>query len=136
MDVTRICTTRLLPVERRPAAAVHAVRTYPGNLPAGVSIDDLTGDQADRLSVVIGKWWGTSADLTVGFLDNPSRELRDQILTHMNAWARDAAVRFHEVTTDPTVRIGRLTAAERPNFGGYWSYVGPTSTRFPRTSRR
>lgn len=124
MDVTRTCTTRLLPLDRRPAAAVHAVRTYRGNLPAGVNIDDLAGDQADRLAVEIGKWWGTSADLTVGFLDNPSRELRDRILAHLNAWARDAAVRFHEVTTDPRVRIGRFTEEELPTFGGYWSYVG------------
>jgi hypothetical protein len=124
MDRLRTCTTRLLPKEQRVEAAIHAVTTYAKNLPVGARIDDLLREGADRLAVVVNKWWGPSVDLSVGFLDNPSRELRDKILLHMNAWARDAAVRFHEVTTDPVVRISRLTDHDLPGFGGYWSYVG------------
>lgn len=120
----RLCTLRLLPKEQRDAAAVHAVTTYARNLPAGVKIDELGNGGDDRLSIVVNKWWGASVDLTVGFLDNPSRELRDKILLHLNAWARDASVRFHEVDTDPTVRISRLSDSDLPGFGGFWSYVG------------
>ena len=109
---TRLCTTRLLPKEEREAAAVHAVKTYGKNLPAGVELDQLGDAGADRLSIVVNKWWGPNVDLTVGFLDNPVRELRDKILRHMNAWARDASVRFREADTDPTVRISRLTDEE------------------------
>jgi hypothetical protein len=111
-------------MELRIQAAKHAVATYPKNLPAGASVDDLDSDGADRLAIVVNKRWGPSVDLTVGFLDNPDRELRDKILAHLNAWARDAAVRFHEVDTDAAVRIGRFTDYDMPGFGGYWSYVG------------
>lgn len=131
MDRPRTCTTRLLPKEKRVEAAIHAVTAYAKNLPAGAGIDDLRRDDADRLAVVVNKWWGPRVDLTVGFLDNPSRELRDKILLHLNAWARDAAVRFHEVTTDPTVRISRLTDHDLPGFGGYWSYEGTDIDMIP-----
>jgi hypothetical protein len=128
MAGTVTCTTRHLPADQQVDAAVRAVATDPRNLPAGASIDDLRGGDGQRLAIVVNKWWGPSVDLTVGFLDNPSRELRDRILLHMNAWARDAAVRFLEVRTDPVVRIGRFTHADLPGFGGYWSYVGTDVT--------
>lgn len=131
MDTTRTCTTRLLPPQQRAAAAIHAVRTYAKNLPSGADAGDLLSDAADRLAVVVNKWWGPSVDLTVGFLDNPSRELRDKILLHLNAWSRDAAVRFHEVGTDPTIRIARLSDDDLPGFGGYWSYVGTDIDTIP-----
>lgn len=124
MKTRKTCTPRLLPAQRRSAAAVHAVNTYAGNLPAGLSIDDLGDADSGRLSVIVNKCWGPGVDLTVGFLDNPPRELRDRILLHMNAWAREASVRFHEVKTDPKVRVSRLTESDRPGFGGYWSYEG------------
>jgi len=124
MTRTTMCRTRLLPEDRWLEAAVHAVTIDARNLPAGVGIQDLDSGGGDRLAVVVNKWWGPSVDLTVGFLDNPPRELRDKILLHMNAWAQNAAVRFHEVKTDPVVRIGRFTDADLPEGGGYWSYLG------------
>jgi hypothetical protein len=106
------------------SAASHAVAIYAKNLPAGTRIDDLAGEDADRLALVVNRWWGPNVDLTVGFLDNASRDLRDKILLHLNAWSRDAAVRFHEVETDPVVRISRFTNNDVPGLGGYWSYLG------------
>jgi len=131
MDRARTCTTRLLPEDRRREAAVHAVTTYAKNLPVGTSLDDLGGDGGGRLAVVVNKWWGPSADLTVGFLDNPSRELRDRILLHLNAWARDAHVRFHEVGVDPAIRISRSMDHDDPGSGGYWSYLGTDIDKIP-----
>ena len=131
METPRTCTSRLLPKEQRVEAAMHAGNTYAKNLPAGAHTDDLLRGDADRLAVVVNKWWGPCIDLTVGFLDNPSRELRDKILLHLNAWSRDAAVRFHEVTMDPTVRISRLPDADLSGFGGYWSYVGTDIDHIP-----
>jgi hypothetical protein len=119
-----MCTMRLLPKERRSAAAHHAVAVCPRNLPAGTTLDDLDKEPGDRLAVMVKKWWPPSVDLTVGFLDDPSRELRDKILLHLNAWSKDAAARFHEVSADAEVRIARLTEEDRPGSGGYWSYVG------------
>jgi hypothetical protein len=116
MDTRRTCRTRLLSKDQRVKAAVHAVTRYARNLPAGVGIEDLNSADGGRLAVDVHKWWGPSVDLTVGFLDNPSQELRDKILLHLNAWGRDAAVRFHEVRTDPVVRISRLTENDAPKF--------------------
>jgi hypothetical protein len=124
MDQPRICSTRQLPMELRIQAAEHAVATYPKNLPEGFDLDDLKKPEGARLAIVVNKWWGPSVDLTVGFLDNPPQELRDKILAHLNAWDRTAAVQFHEVDTDPTVRIARLSESDKPGFGGYWSNVG------------
>src|SRR4029079_16966593 len=56
--------------------------------------------------------------LTVGFLDSPPADLRNRILSHMNAWNKTANVRFIETATDPQVRIARNPG------DGYWSYVG------------
>jgi hypothetical protein len=40
-----------------------------------------------RLAVVVGRKWPKPAvQLTVQFLDVPSRELRKRILLHVNAW--------------------------------------------------
>lgn len=130
MDRLLTCIPRRLPAERRGEAAVHAVDTYAANLPAGVSFGDLTRDAG--LAITVDKWWGSSVDLTVGFLDSPSRELRDRILLHMNAWGRDAAVRFHEAGSDPVVRVSRLTEREAPGFGGFWSYEGTDVSLIPR----
>jgi hypothetical protein len=65
------------------------------------------------------KYWRTNGvRLTVAFLDNPPAALRTRILSHMNAWAESANVKFVPSATDPQVRIAR-TAGD-----GYWSYLG------------
>ncbi len=125
------CRIRSLPKQQHVDAAVNAVRENPANLPDGMSIDALHADSADRLAVDITRWWRPLKDLTVGFLDAPSRELRDRILLHMNAWGRHTSVRFHEVATDPLIRIGRLTDFDGPGLGGYWSALGTDITEWP-----
>jgi hypothetical protein len=127
----KTCTIRQLPREQQADAARHAVSVNPKNLPAGTDLDDVLADDPGRLAIVVNKWWGPSVDLTVGFLDNPSRELRDKILAHLNAWNRDADVRFHETGTDPVVRISRLTDEDVPGAGGFWSYVGTDVSLIP-----
>lgn len=124
VKVEKTCITRLLPEEQRVEAARKAIEIYPKNLPEGASLDDLIGDSGDKLAIVVSKWWGPKVDLTVGFLDSPPADLRKRILEHMNAWGRDANVRFTESNTDPVVRIARLSDADMPGMGGYWSYVG------------
>src|SRR5205085_8576725 len=54
------------------------------------------------------------------FLDGPPVDLRRRIVSHMNAWAKTANVRFVQTKTDPQVRIAREGGAD----GGYWSYLG------------
>ena len=67
------------------------------------------------------RWHGDGVNLSVGFLDNPPKELRQKILSHMNAWNKTANVQFHETKTDPQVRIARESGEV---VGGYWSYLG------------
>jgi hypothetical protein len=72
-----------------------------------------------RIAVVTTKYWGPNGvRLTVGFLDNPPKDLRARILAHMNAWAPKVNVTFTESRSDPQVRIARIPG------DGYWSYVG------------
>src|SRR4029077_12718251 len=47
-------------------------------------------------------------------------DLRARILLHMNAWGARTNVTFTESSTDPQVRIARMSGPD----GGYWSYVG------------
>lgn len=76
-----------------------------------------------RLALLIeNRWPKAGVDLSVQFLDNPSRELRKHILLHMNAWAKTANVNFRETAETGLVRIARLDQPE--NMAGYWSYVG------------
>lgn len=76
-----------------------------------------------RLAVVIeNKWPATGVILSVQFLDNPSKALRNRILSHMNAWRKTANISFEETRDTGMVRIARL---DRPaDMAGYWSYVG------------
>jgi hypothetical protein len=71
------------------------------------------------ISVITTKFWHTNGvRLTVGFLDNPPKNLRKRIISHMNAWDKTAKVKFTETDTDPQVRIARTEN------DGYWSYLG------------
>src|SRR5436190_513961 len=54
--------------------------------------------------------------------DPPSRRPGEDILLHMNAWAKTANVGFRETTGAAQVRIARLDSP--PAMSGYWSYIG------------
>lgn len=131
MKAFKTCLTHLLPMEQRLEAAKKAIEINPKNLPAGVDPDKLTGKSGERLAIVINKWWGPKVLLTVEFLDSPPQDLRDRIIDHMNAWDRDASVRFVESSTDPIVRISRFSDADIPGMGGYWSYIGTDVSLIP-----
>jgi hypothetical protein len=71
------------------------------------------------IAVLTTKFWRTNGvRLTVGFMDNPSFELRNRIISHMNAWNKTANVKFVFSGTDPQVRIARTGGS------GHWSYLG------------
>ncbi|MEO0014741.1 MAG: hypothetical protein RLZZ535_3130 [Cyanobacteriota bacterium] len=75
--------------------------------------------QTGELAVLTSKYWGAEGVyLTVGFLDNPSGDLRARILSQMNAWGKTGNIQFVETNTNPQVRI-----TLDPE-GGYWSYLG------------
>ncbi len=121
-----VCRTKVLTPDQEMRARRRSVEINPANAdelrrirrtPVGV----LGGPR--RLAVVIGRKWPESGvRLSVQFLDNPQRELRDRILLHMNAWAKGANIRFDETSSTGQVRISRLDAPE--DVAGFWSYIG------------
>jgi hypothetical protein len=126
------CTPKRLPDGKLIEAAQTAVRINPYNHPRLARLaSTVPGFQPTpmRIAVVTQKYWGVQGvRLTVGFLDNPPKDLRKKILLHMNAWAKTANVKFVETKTDPQVRIARQGG---PN-GGYWSYIGTDILHIPK----
>jgi Astacin (Peptidase family M12A) len=77
------------------------------------------------IAVLTTKFWRTKGvRLTVGFMDNPPANLRNKILSHMNAWDKTTNVKFVQSNTDPQVRIAREA-------DGYWSYLGTDILSIP-----
>jgi hypothetical protein len=82
--------------------------------------------KAERIAVVTTKFWhAKGVKLTVGFLDNPPRDLRDRILQNMNAWSSRINASFVETSADAQVRIARTEG------DGYWSYLGTDILSIP-----
>lgn len=119
------CSIKLLPPAHWIPAAAKAIQINSNNAPAihqlrqalpGVII------APEHLALLTSKYWGIGGvRLTVGFLDNPSTDLRDRLLLHMNAWGQFSNVQFVETAQDPQVRISRIAGGDE---GGYWSYLG------------
>ena len=125
------CRLRHLPAGRLLEAARIATRINPVNQPR---LDQLAGmmrgfrPSPKRIAVMTTAYWGPAGvRLTVGFLDDPPAALRKRILLHMNAWNRDANIRFVASQTDPEVRIARTGGPQ----GVYWSYVGTAILAIP-----
>jgi hypothetical protein len=129
------CTPRTIPPGEAVAAAEAAVRINPMNQPNVEALSAIPGfspPSPRRLAVVTSKYWGAGGvKLTVGFLDNPSKELRSRILSHMNAWNKTAKVEFVETAKaeDAQVRINRERMND-PAWNGYWSFLGTDILNF------
>lgn len=120
---TLTCSIKMLPPDKWVAAAEEAALINPANAPAIGSLCQAAPGvrlEPQHLAVLTAKYWGPRVRLTVGFMDRPQPDLRERILAHMNAWGRWANVSFVAASTDPQVRIARLTGES----GGYWSYLG------------
>lgn len=115
-----LCVPKRLPDSKLVAAARIAAEHNPANMPPVGRMAMLgIAPTKDRIAVLTTKYWGAGGvKLTVGFLDDPPRELRDKILSHMNAWSKKGNIKFTYSKTDPQVRITRLPRS------GHWSYLG------------
>jgi len=119
------CTLKELPRDRHVEAAAHAIARNPANAPDSNIVGAMS--RAGRpisvsIAILTSKYWGSGGvSLSVGFLDNPPRDLRAKILEHMNAWGTTANVKFREesaaMTDTADVRIARA-------MDGHWSYLG------------
>lgn len=113
------CTIKQVPPDQLLASAATAIEVNPANAPNTALLPHEFTPSPESLAVMTQNYWGPAGvRLTVGFLDQPSAELRSRILSHMNAWGAWANVEFTETSTDPQVRIARVRD------DGYWSYLG------------
>lgn len=120
-----ICALKALPERLWIPAARRAIEINPANHPARhlLNLGLSTVIPPQFLALLTEKRWSADGvNLTVGFLDNPSTELKAKILSHMNAWGTYANVQFVETATDPQVRIAR--ADSPPDLAGFWSFLG------------
>jgi hypothetical protein len=125
MTKVAICRPRFVEPSERKAAALKAIELNPANRPPDFKEEDLDkGEEGEKLSIDITKYWGPSVRLTVSFIDTKDDELKRKLLSHMNAWSTRANVEFVMSDVDPVVRVARFTDAESGGNGGYWSYLG------------
>lgn len=123
-----ICTPRRVQPENIEKAAKTALKINPLNRPNGIKLYKRLGRMPTpaELTLAVKKYWGVEGvRLTVGFLDNPTRELRNRILSHLNAWNKKANIEFVEIdcAEDAEVRINRERMGD-PLWDGYWSFLG------------
>ncbi len=123
------CVPKALPEDMRIAAASTAISINHANQPpieamAMAMIGLVSGPldesimEPGRLAVLTTKYWGSGGvKLTVSFLEPCPADLRDRIISHMNAWSQYANVSFVWTQGVGQVRITRSGQ-------GYWSYIG------------
>ncbi len=134
------CTHKSLPDDMRVEAAATAIRINPTNRPrvgriirvieahAGVRPSNFVLP-AGHLALLTQKYWGPrGTKLTVGFTESIQADLRDRLLSHMNAWSAYCNVSFVWTQTSPQVRISRGS-------GGYWSYIGTDILHIPQNQQ-
>jgi hypothetical protein len=121
-----ICRPKPLTDRQLQVAAQRSIEINPANAADSRTVERTPVGRRGglrRLALLVGnRWPAAGMTLTVGFLDNPSKELRRTILLHMNAWNASCSINFVEAGRDAMVRVARF---DHPaELAGYWSYVG------------
>ncbi len=110
--------------EREALARRRSIEINPANADLVREVERDAGGRRGgrRLALLVGnRWPEAGVRLSVQFLDKPSKELRQRLLLHMNAWDKTANIRFVETKGTGHVRLAR---SDDPDLGGYWSWVG------------
>ncbi|MEX5306104.1 hypothetical protein RF644_10155 [Kocuria sp. CPCC 205258] len=122
------CHIMPLPPRLHERAAEVASKINPVNAPLEelASLDGGMG-QPQRLTLTTSKYWGPKPKtLTVSFMETAPADLKERIISHLNAWS--CGIRFAGTSGRGDIRISREP-------GGYWSYLG-TDTRLIPTNRQ
>jgi hypothetical protein len=127
------CTIKELPDELQVEAAARAIEINPANRPNTEGLPQSLMSEVmppQSLSRLVTKYWGAKGvNLTVGFMESTSAELRAKIVKAMNLWNANPKyptnIKFVESSVDPQVRISRGP-------GGYWSYMGTDVLSIPK----
>lgn len=119
------CVVKELPARLAVKAARLAVQENPVNAPAGPAPDP------SEAAVLTGKYWGPAgaADLPTAFMEPAAADLKERILSHLNAWNIDgrANVRFR-LTDSPGSAVIRITRSGNQ----YASYLGTDCKLIPK----
>ncbi|HEX9957380.1 MAG TPA: M12 family metallopeptidase [Fibrella sp.] len=120
-DVHEGCSIKMLPKRLLLKAAQTATTINPVNGPGFGAFANAVSDEVmapEFLTLLVSKYWGpTPRKLTVSFMSPASLQLKQRILSHMNAWATRECISF--VLTNG---VGQVRISLGP--GGYWSYLG------------
>ncbi|WP_425613787.1 M12 family metallopeptidase [Anatilimnocola sp. NA78] len=129
-DETPSCTPKFLPTRLLVAAAETAVRINPLNSPligpmaaagATFAVDDPL-----KIAVVTAKYWGPETRrLTVSFMEAANNDVKNKILSHLNAWSKTCGISFVLTGGVGQIRISR-------GGGGFYSYLGTDVLHIPR----
>lgn len=127
------CTPKVLPKRLLVEAAKTATGINPQNAPHLQGPTAALGAEARALlseplhiAVLTTKYWGPGQRvLGVSFLEQTPADLRDRILSHMNAWSSRCGISFKWSQSQGEVRVSR-------GAGGYWSYLGTDVLSIPR----
>lgn len=127
-QVVPSCTLKFLPTELQVPAARTAIEINPVNAPLMTPLAAMTpGLVSDpmRAALVTTKYWGAiPRRLTVSFLETTPSDLRQRIISHLNAWTKTGSIEFVETQSQGDVRISRGP-------GGYWTYLGTDIRHIP-----
>ena len=127
-DVNAGCSIRQLPNRLLAKAAQTAIAINPVNAPAFgpmANFENIGVLPPEFLTLLVSKYWGpTPRRLTVSFMEPTSLQLKNKILSHMNAWATRECISF--VLTNG---VGQVRISRGP--GGYWSYLGTDILHIP-----
>jgi Astacin (Peptidase family M12A) len=116
------CVVLSLPEQIQVQAARTAIRHNPRNAggyaPMRMVQSEVDHPEKLRIALSVDKFWGrTPRTITVSFMEQTSTELRNRILSHMNAWSKTACISFAYVASQGTVRISRAGSE-------FKSYIG------------
>lgn len=137
------CIPVSLPEEKRIMAAVSAIEINPTNRPDTRFLEEIVRRVIEEMpgavdthpditppeyiALLTTKYWGAGGvKLTVGFMESIAADLRDRILSHMNAWGAFGNVQFVW-----TQNVGSAQVRITRSGDGYWSYLGTDILQIP-----
>jgi hypothetical protein len=126
------CTVKPLPKRLLVAAAKTAIDLNPANAPFLQGPNAALGANRETLdplhiALLTSKYLGKEQRvLTVSFMESTPADLRDRIISHMNAWyTGGCGIQFKWTAGVGDVRISRGS-------GGYYSYLGSDIFSIPK----
>jgi hypothetical protein len=121
----RMCVDRVLPQEKRAAAAVLAIKENKANRPSALVLPTGASISPFKMAILAGKAWKAGQrKLTVSFKDGTATQ-KSRVQEHAMQWMDHCGIvlKFKQ-TQDAEIRISF-------KYDGSWSYVGTDCLSIP-----